>query len=202
MTAVNIGRESVVYDELTINERQKRDPEFGQLLNEVRVNCLSDKTVALLHKAVMKCTAVEEFQELLGQGFSSVCLFPTRKSCDQFNAEMLSKVGSQIVHMPCIEEFDETAGKVKWTKMASSALEKLNKDCNMTAGLEPELKLAVGVRVMLRRNLDTRQGLVNGALGTVSAIGIQVTFDHIQHCSLKLNVCIVNFKYYTVSMCT
>ena len=33
MTAVNIWRESVVYDELTINERQKRDPEFGQLLN-------------------------------------------------------------------------------------------------------------------------------------------------------------------------
>ena len=119
MTAVNIWRESVVYHELT-----KLDPEFGQLLNEVRVNCLPEKTVTLLHKAVIKCTAVEKFQELLGQGLSPVCLFPTRKSCDQFNAEMLSKVGSQIVHMPCIDEFDETAGKVKWTKRASSALEK------------------------------------------------------------------------------
>lgn len=34
VTAVNIWKESIVYDELTINERQKRDPEFGQLLNE------------------------------------------------------------------------------------------------------------------------------------------------------------------------
>ena len=29
MTSVNIWRETVKYDELTINERQKRDPEFG-----------------------------------------------------------------------------------------------------------------------------------------------------------------------------
>ena len=102
---------------------------------------------------------------------------------------MLSKAGSQIVHMSCIDEFDETAGKVKWTKRASSALEKLNKDCNMTAGLEAELKLAVGVRVMLRRNLDTSQGLVNGALGTVSAISkdcIQVTFDHTPKLQFKI----------------
>ena len=33
-------------------------------------------------------------------------------------------------------------------------LEKLNKDCNMTAGLEAKLTLAVGARVMLRRNID------------------------------------------------
>ena len=104
--------------------------------------------------------------------------------------------------MPCIDKFDETAGKVKWTKRASSELEKLNKDCNMTAGLEAELKLAVGVRVMLRRNLDTSQGLVNGALGTVSAICKDCNLITLLNCSLKLNVFVVGFKYYAVSMCT
>ena len=80
---------------------------------------------------------------------------------------------------------------MKWTKRASSELEKLNKDCNMTAGLEAELKLAVGVRVMQRRNLDTSQGLVNGALGTVSVTWfIQVTFDHTPKLQFKIeHVC-------------
>ena len=50
-----------------------------------------------------------------------------------------------------------------------------------TAGLEAKLLLAVGTRVILRRNMDTKAGLVNGAIGTVtsiSAVTVTVKFDH------------------------
>lgn len=67
----------------------------------------------------------------------------------------------------CIDEIDETSSH-KWSKKAQKQLEKLNNDSNLTAGLEAELILAVGARVMLRRNIDTKQGLVNGAIGTVT----------------------------------
>ena len=57
-----------------------------------------------------------------------------------------------------------------------------NKDCNLTAGLEAKLTLAVGARVMLRRNIETKNGLVNGSIGSVTAMtsnSITVKFDHI-----------------------
>ena len=76
---------------------------------------------------------------------------------------------------------DETTGPQKWSKKAAEKLEKLNKDSNLTAGLEAVLYLAVGARVMLRRNIDTTNGLANGACGTVTAVGkkaVTVKFDH------------------------
>ena len=80
---------------------------------------------------------------------------------------------------------DETLGKYKWNQKASDALKKLNSDCsdcNMTAGLEAVLQVAVGAGVMLRRNIDTTTGLVNGVgtVGTVLSIkahSIVVQFD-------------------------
>ena len=111
-----------------------------------------------------------------------VCLFPTRKQCDDVNADMLSRLDTEKHEIPCIDEVDETKSTTKWHKKAAEQLDKLNKDCNNTAGLEVNLKLAVGARVMLRRNIDTKAGLVNGAIGTIQAISarcISVKFDHI-----------------------
>ena len=46
-TAVNIWKDSVIYDELTINERQKIDKEFSSLLDCVRLGCPTDETLCL-----------------------------------------------------------------------------------------------------------------------------------------------------------
>jgi len=60
------------------------------------------------------------------------------------------------------DEDDNSAYEtVPTTKKAQKQLDKLNKDSNMTAGLEAELTIAINARVMLRRNIDTKYGLVN-----------------------------------------
>ena len=95
---------------------------------------------------------------------------------------MLSRLSSQVHKLLCTDEVDETYSTRKWSKKAAEQLDKLNKDCNLTAGLEAQLLLAVGARVMLRRNIDTNAGLVNGAIGTVLSIRsdhVSVQFDHI-----------------------
>ena len=73
----------------------------------------------------------------------------------------------------CVDEIDQTSSSQMWSKEAQKELEKLNNDSNLTAGLEAGLTLAVGARVMLRRNINTEQGLVNGAIGTVIFISSQ-----------------------------
>ena len=94
---------------------------------------------------------------------------------------MLAQLTSEVHELLCIDEVDETSGTLKWNKKAAELLEKLNRDCNMTAGLVAKLSLAVGARVM-RHNIDTQTGLVNGAIGTVLSISVNhvtVQFDHI-----------------------
>ena len=82
----------------------------------------------------------------------------------------------------------ETCNPRKWTKKTAEKLAKLNDDCNMTAGLEAKLVLAVGARIILHRNIDTNAGLVNGAIGTVVSVKpnhITVQFDHTNHTMWK-----------------
>ena len=46
--SANIWRDCVTYDELTINERQKNDPQFSSMLDSVRRGCPTEETVRIL----------------------------------------------------------------------------------------------------------------------------------------------------------
>ena len=169
--SINIWKDSI---ELTINEQQKTDKKFC-----VRRGCPTDETLCTLKKRVIQGSIADKFYELQESGKTPVSLFSKRKACDNFNAEMLQKLTAKVHELVCA---DERASSRKMTKKAIAYLEKLNSDCNMMAGLEAKLSLAVGARVMLRCNIDTKAGLVNGAIGTVLAITtrhVTVQFDQI-----------------------
>ena len=82
-TSVNIWSSSVEYDELTINERQKKDGGFSTILDSVRQGNLTDEITATLQDRVSSAPISEKFAELQGCGMTPVCLFPTRKQCDK-----------------------------------------------------------------------------------------------------------------------
>ena len=137
-----------------------------------------------LQQRVIQGSITDKFEALCRVGQTPLCLFPTRNLCKQFNHEILDKIGTELHELVCADKVDQTSSTRKWSKKAveHAQLEKLNNDCNMTAGLEANLVLAIGACVMLRRNIETTIGLVNGAIGTVLCISkeqIKVRFDHI-----------------------
>ena len=154
---------------------------FVDILDQVRRGSPSAESLEYLRKRVIDVTVVDKYAELCKTGHSPICLFPTRKACKEFNNQMLSALENEVHKIVCIDEIDETSSSQKWSEKAQKELEKLNNDSNLTAGLEAELTLAVGARVMLRRNIDTKQGMVNSAIGTVTFISSQklmIKFDH------------------------
>ena len=140
------------------------------------------KKLATLRKHLIDVSVEEKFWELSKQGKSPVCLFTKRKSCEEVNKRMLEGLLSEKVELPCTDVADEGGSSIKFNKKAAKLLKKLKLDCSRMAGLEAVLTLAIGARVMLRRNIDVTMGLVNGAMGTVVGIyptHVLIKFDHI-----------------------
>ena len=95
--SINIWTDSVVYDGLTINERQKKDENFSKMLGCVRRVAPTEETLHTLEKRIIKVSVPEIFSELQKEGKVPVRLFPTRKQCDQLNEQMLA-------HLDCLKK--------------------------------------------------------------------------------------------------
>ena len=111
-------------------------------LDGVRRGFPTDETITTLKQRVIQVSVVDKLNELKEAGQTPVCLFPTRKQCDGLNSEMLKCLPSKVKVIHCTDDIDQTSTSRKWTTKATEHLEKLNHDCNRTAGLEANLHLA------------------------------------------------------------
>jgi len=64
ITSLNIWKDCVTYDELTINQRQKDDPIYTKILDEVHRGCPTKETLETLSKRVIDESAADVFQKL------------------------------------------------------------------------------------------------------------------------------------------
>ena len=119
--SINIWRDSVTYDELTINERQNTDAEFAHILDCVRRGCPTDQTNDTLQQRVIQGSITDKFEALCRVGQTPLCLFPTRNLCKQFNHEMIEKLGSKLHELVCVDEVNQTSSTRKWSKKQQSS---------------------------------------------------------------------------------
>ncbi len=145
-----------VHVELTEIMRQKDDKSFAELLNRVRVSgkkeSLLPEDLAILQSC---CRSAEQCPA------DVLHIFAKNKDVDKYNDAMLSRTNQQPVLLQAEDIVkDPRTGQQK----------RRTTPYKTTEGLQDEIRLSVGARVILTRNIDLQSGLVNGAFGTVTYI--------------------------------
>ena len=162
------------YDELTINMRQKDEQEFVSMLSRIRLGHVTTDDLKILNKCKLSLssdTVAGRMQQvvkaLADLPADTVCLLPTRHMCDELNREMLKNLSGDEIRLLATDTVD---CPVYLRSKVSKKLAKCSDDSTLTAGLEKELIIKLGCKIMLRRNIDVTLGLVNGAIGTVCSV--------------------------------
>ncbi len=129
---------------------RQKDEAFATILNECAVGRPSAKTIEALEA---RLCAVDPDPKI-----KPVRLHATNASVDAINMDELAKLpGEPVLYRATDTNF------TKWPE----PLETLKKNC-----IAPEiLALKIGAQVMLLKNIDAENGLVNGALGKVIGFG-------------------------------
>uniref|UniRef100_A0A8C9XK73 ATP-dependent DNA helicase n=1 Tax=Sander lucioperca TaxID=283035 RepID=A0A8C9XK73_SANLU len=141
---------------ITLTEimRQKDDVAFAEMLNRIRVKEkseeLSEADRALLSQAVTE-------PELCPTDVLHI--FATNKQVDSHNSAMLALLHSHITKIDA-DDYKKDPQTGRMARQAKPFKGNRNE-------LPDTLNVAEGVRVMLTRNIDVSQGLVNGSFSTL-----------------------------------
>jgi hypothetical protein len=176
----------MVLKELKIIERQKGDSQFAELLNRVREGQQTDEDIKLLEGRVIG--SPEMAKEMLDPAVlaavrDSVHLFPTNVQVENHNHGRLTKLLTAVresaiennldpddpsIHLIVDADDDFAKGSMlKRSTYAGDFQSLLPTDRDKTGGLPERIHLVRGLRVMLRKNVEVKDGLVNGSCGTV-----------------------------------
>lgn len=149
--------------ELTEVERQRGNIEFIDLLNNLRVDRLTDQQFALLKT---------KFKENRDIDDKILRIVPLMKMADDHNSMISEKIKNPKMNLTAIDMWVETPKHLRHT------LEEATPDnTSLTYGIPKTLEIYEGLRVMLRLNLSVSRGLVNGSLGEIVAIEMDKNSD-------------------------
>jgi ATP-dependent DNA helicase PIF1 len=132
---------------------RQKDPVFQNMLNEIRIGCVSDETDRLL-------------KSRLGLDFSKEEIQPTKVFARRDMVDAANKSAFDAVDGETFTYNVTTKIKGKEKKL-SDAIQKSIEKLDTNAGYVHNLILKVGAQVMLKINLNVDLRLVNGRMGIV-----------------------------------
>ena len=145
--------------ELTEIMRQKDDRIFVELLNRIRIGQCSDEDVQLLRSR-------EISQDSADYPSDALHVWCENGPADTHNASKLTQLNTPEVVSVAQDKFPPNIKQRDIDRVLSQSRSK-------TGGLEAQLHLKQGARVMLTTNLAIADRLTNGQLGTVTGLKFQ-----------------------------
>ena len=142
--------------ELTEVMRQRGDFEFISLLNKIREGEIDDHVENTLKSHFLK---EKSFPQLVGS------MFAENKPVKEHNETQLNTLDTQLI---LVDATDEIPKDIVLSQSQIDAIKQ--RKMSETGNFESQLKLKVGVQVMLTSNLDIDNRLVNGLVGIVKQV--------------------------------
>ena len=166
--------ELLEYDELTINMRQKDDQKYYEILSRIRLGLATNSDIAVLQTRLIKLLPISTEQSvdmlceyLMSLPSNTVCIFSLKRMCKVLNEAMLNKIDSEIIILNAI---DECNIKRKSDNMKKKINEVLDDDDEKNCCIAKVIKIKIGSKIMIRRNINFNAGLVTGSIATVISV--------------------------------
>ncbi|XP_062599557.1 uncharacterized protein LOC134261102 [Saccostrea cucullata] len=135
--------------------RQREDATFAEALNKLRVRTSKENLEPNVAEMLLEC--VSEGSE------DALHVYATNEEVNKYNLSMLTTKCQELVEINAKDyQKDQTSGKLN---LRENPIAKKKAE-----GLPMSIILAHNARVMLTRNIDVDDGLVNGVMGFVSEI--------------------------------